>query len=78
MTALSKMIKLYYEAIEGEIRERRRQDDIVLGILAGEPRRIFGRPVEFTLTWPEGRPFNYTEDQLRAMAADWLRDRRTG
>jgi len=77
MNSTEKMIRLYIKATEQTARERDRQDEIVLGILAGEEgTQIFGKPVQFTLTWPEGRPFGYTEEKLRDMAADWLRELR--
>ena len=75
MSAMAKMVRLYMGAVDGQIKAMRRQDDIILGILAGEPMTLFGKQVEFTLTWPEGRPFGYSEERLQEMAASWLRDR---
>lgn len=37
-------------------------------ILAGEEMKLFGKPVRFTIEWPEGLPSGFTEEQIRGMA----------
>ena len=42
-------------------------------LMAGEVLFMFGKRVE--LTWPEGRPFGKSEEQLREWALEQLRQR---
>ena len=50
-----------------------RCDEIVMSILAGETVTIFGKPVEFTLSWPDGMPLQFTDEaELREWSAEWL------
>lgn len=52
-------------------------DDLALVLLAGEPLTILGKRVSVTLAWPDGPPFDMTEEELQAYAAAWLRQSRS-
>jgi hypothetical protein len=48
-------------------------DGIVLAILAGESATLFGRRVEFSLSWPDGLPLGMADEaELREWAASEL------
>lgn len=52
---------------------RRQGDGNVLAVLAGEGATIWGKRVEFMVTWPDGLPLGFTTDEeLRAHAAELL------
>lgn len=70
-------VDLVAEASAGRDLLARQRDELALSLLAGEPVTIFGKRVEVTLAWPDGPPFDMAEDELRAYAANWLRESRT-
>jgi len=49
------------------------QVDLGYRLMSGEVLCIFGKPVD--LTWPEGRPFGMSEEELRNWALEQLRKR---
>lgn len=59
---------------ESDRREAATDAQVKLGyrLMAGEALFIFGKRVE--LTWPEGRPFGKSEEELREWAMEALRE----
>jgi hypothetical protein len=57
--------------------ERRRNTELLLGIVAGEPCTVFGRPARITVEWPDGLPLGKTDPaEVQAWAAAQLADLR--
>jgi hypothetical protein len=53
--------------------EQRRNTETVLGILAGEPCTLLGRPARITVEWPDGLPLGKTDPaEVQAWAAAQL------
>jgi hypothetical protein len=68
MTALDAY--LYEMQRQNLTQERRRNTEIVLGIVAGEPCALFGRTARITVEWPDGLPLGKTDPaEVQAWAA---------
>lgn len=64
---------MFFDATNKASDAQRRQDEMVLELLAGEPITLFGRRVEITFTWPDGLPMGHTDEAaFRAEMVEWL------
>lgn len=69
---MNRIVQLYLDSIQRESAARRESDERILAILAGESATLFGKPVEFTVTWPDGPPMHKTPDEMREYCAKAL------
>jgi len=58
------------------IQEKQEMADKFLAMIAGEDIVLFGKPVHCEVTWPQGRPWGMTDEQIRERCANWLAERR--
>lgn len=52
-------------SVNAELDRQRETLMIAAMLTGGEGSTLFGKPVRFRLEWPEGRPFGWTDEQLR-------------
>lgn len=72
MSEASRLITSYFDVIKEYGELSRQKTELYLAILAGESATAFGKPVEFTVTWPEGAPFHKSDEEMRQWCAERL------
>ena len=71
---ITKWLELYYKQIDRTQDAWDREQELMLTVMAGEPMTLFGKPVEITIKFPEGRlPLGKTSmEEFRAEMRGWL------